>query len=657
VLWLKEDQFLTYMKNVEGLTQADAEEKWKAALRDTSVVKNGSGASTMVPVKGIPRSEAIRGRKASRALKRSTAVSDPSDLDSLSSRLSEHSQGRSLHDPDFGNVGGSLFRAGASVSVAASSGDIFPTLPSTGVSVPAHNMPEFSTDLAATDVPTATDSQVPRRTLGRQRSGGGAPPKRQAKAKAPLAPIVHRRKAAKELLKTTLKQYKQLKQNPVRAVRSLVQRLGPKHATVVETDAVDKLNNYDQMVVDMIAAGSGCDSWTVQNVDDNERKLATAAQALREAFACVNDIKNVIQGSRKTETKNALKDKRTNRQRVMRTTKGYADNMPLNWRNALVELNVVTDPSDAAPSAYEPTLHAVTQDADQQWTKPMLFSTASQVSAAVSFRSLTPSLNAERVNAAARNCFKFHETSGEALSFMRLPARGGQHDSIERLDWVPKDLVELKCLPEALRGHGAPWALCSNQGTMRHCPTQIPYLGEPSVFHVIKGRLFIVSFSVRPLVDVQMELQEGHTYIANLPLKDFSEFMQRRCRHALVAAGDTFWVPGGYHVVMITMDTESSVVLQQPYVCSALLAMLSAQKLKAVQHSVTSFLTRQASSDLWGKVATGHSDWLRSVAAMGEESDDAEILGASRAEPEEAEADDSEEAEEGDLEADAQVPE
>ncbi len=125
MLWLKEDQFLTYMKNVEGLTQADAEEKWKAALRDTSVVKNGSGASTMVPVKGIPRSEAIRGRKASRALKRSTAVSDPSDLDSLSTRLSEHAQGRSLHDPDFGNVGGSLFRAGASVSVAASSGDIF----------------------------------------------------------------------------------------------------------------------------------------------------------------------------------------------------------------------------------------------------------------------------------------------------------------------------------------------------------------------------------------------------------------------------------------------------------------------------------------------------------------------------------------------------
>ena len=131
VVHLKYRQYIAHQKTVQGLTDQEADAKWKEDLSDPSIRRTGTGDNVELAV-SLPRvTEAIRGKFVGNSLENRISLDSESDLALATKRMRFSALGRGITDGDFEDVGGAVFRSGASSSLRREEGpETFPTVAS-----------------------------------------------------------------------------------------------------------------------------------------------------------------------------------------------------------------------------------------------------------------------------------------------------------------------------------------------------------------------------------------------------------------------------------------------------------------------------------------------------------------------------------------------
>jgi hypothetical protein len=131
VVHLKYRQYIAHQKTVHGLTDQEADAKWKEDLSDPSIRRTGTGDNVELAV-SLPRvTEAIRGKFVGNSLENRISLDSESDLALATKRMRFIALGRGITDGNFEDVGGGVFRSGASSSLRREEGpETFPTVAS-----------------------------------------------------------------------------------------------------------------------------------------------------------------------------------------------------------------------------------------------------------------------------------------------------------------------------------------------------------------------------------------------------------------------------------------------------------------------------------------------------------------------------------------------
>ena len=84
--------------------------------------------------------------------------------------------------------------------------------------------------------------------------------------------------------------------------------------------------------------------------------------------------------------------------------------------------------------------------------------------------------------------------SGAKSCVMRVTPTGGGNDTVESMDWAPKDWRAKGWTPEGLRTFGSPWMVAGMPGSARIGPINWPVPGMGQFLIQVKSSSAVVTF-------------------------------------------------------------------------------------------------------------------------------------------------------------------
>lgn len=256
-------------------------------------------------------------------------------------------------------------------------------------------------------------------------------------------------------------------------------------------------------------------------------------------------------------------------------------------------------------------------------------------------------IGSDRIASSVQTCQAFMKERKERVAMLRLTPKGQPHDSVEALRWVPEAWSTSGFAPEALRQHGAPWMMVTAPGTARATAATLPFYAQAHYLHVVSGRLFIMWFSTKAILDAGSTPAGTAELLASMTGKRFQEWSEAELDHAILGPGDGAWVPYGIQTVLIAMasateDSPDAVSLLVPWHSGSLFRLCD-ERAEIIEDAATTVRIQMANNvSPWNKFGQQYLDFAAGVDQQAVDRSEAtaraEILkGASSSGPPEAE--------------------
>ena len=638
VIWLKRNQFISHMANVENVKdEKEADKVWLEHVRNRDIQRRGEGDNLQLAVNLPPRSVGFRTRALERSIQRQHGLESVSQAEKAIESVASVGAGQaSLSSSVFGPMG-DVFKVGASGSV-----DLDPAA-SVGFFAGAMVAPPASAAVSLEDfAPYGTSSGGEGKRGLAACVSDPANPKRPSKrprfARSGVTGEVEEGiKWAKQLVKIAHSQYGLARVN----LAKQVELVAAKTCAVVDADTKGQCARYQVLLQSIHKVTDGSTTWTASNMQAKKDSLQKDIDALKNLASDLG-MKLANMKSHAKEAKEAkMKEERQSSFARERKLRGYfsagAPPVLCRWLYSVeaIGYSVVDDgskdelaledtPDDASNSVKEVKRNVVLVNID--WhdaaqvidaSKPTIFQKDCK-GPGQALAHLPEALGKHRIHTAIDKMEDFLRnkqiqaaSSGEnqeTIGMLRLPPKGAGQDTLEAMTWVPEQWKKEGIVPEATRSYGAPWLLTGQPGSVRFQDESWAFPGMGRYLHVVSGAVILVTFCYEVFGGAM-------DFILTLALKTFSEFATKEFRVATLSTGCGAWIPYGWKPMLVTPvnEMQSSQVIDAVYFAGAFLkAHENRESLIAHNRDIADIEIARGNKP-WDSIGQPFLDWLRDI--------------------------------------------
>ena len=490
-VWMTQGQWLCHQKFVEGIPGIDLDnleqrdKLWKDILANPDIERKGSGDNLMIKVALPDRVIGERTREVKKAIHKSKGVDSQDSLQDAMRALSSVGSSKAALTGSIWGQAANVFAANTAAGASSSSG-------SSGFVAPGQLQ-----DIPPTSLLVDEEEWAPfGRSSGEQGQRGlravlsdPANPSRKkdtSRASRPAGTLVtgilkEAQEKAAVILKEVKTKYSLSRVNLGLQIKELAER----HPTFVCQGASDKGTRYTDLVKTILGNLKEFTSWTasscMENIQVIEALVVTLDKLATELAEDIVDVRTSI-GDKKRQEGREQRAAAAIRDRVVKPYQQKG--VPVNLGRWLYHSkflgstfeDILAEQDNRKPDTPKYWYEFVDIPADQDIDfNRCYFFKDTQGGIAVTLRellrsfggrlpqcmdSLGATLNSEQVMADPAN----------RLAFQRLPAKGGNVDTLELARWTPASWRSRGWCPEALREFGAPWLMGQPAGATSTSP-------------------------------------------------------------------------------------------------------------------------------------------------------------------------------------------
>ena len=259
-----------------------------------------------------------------------------------------------------------------------------------------------------------------------------------------------------------------------------------------------------------------------------------------------------------------------------------------------------------------------TLDLDILWKNPHYFPKGSKHPAGQAFARLPSAISAERVKERADNGNDFRAKSGCGTTMNRMEPRGQPHDTFEQIAWVPGSLKNAGIAPEKLTSFGAPWMMGLEPTKSRVAPLQYMFPGAGHCLHIVEGEAMVACWPLGPAIEKGGSATEEHVYFEAMDTKAFTAFANANFAHVVLKAGDTIWIPWGWHSAVVNKAGSRPLnALYVPWFNASLLKDVDIMVVRSLLTSLATWAERTTLTAIASQ-RPGIQSWLQTNNPTGE---------------------------------------
>ena len=640
VTWLKFNQFIAHMANVENIKdESQARKLWEEHVKNRDIQRRGEGKTLEIAVSLPAVTVGYRSREMERTFRREHAVESISQAEKAIENLGTVGAGQaSLSSSAFGSMG-EAFKVGA-----AGSADLDPAA-SAGFSSGPLAAPPSSAVVAIEDfAPYGTSSGGQgKRGLAACVSDPGNP-KRSAKRgrftrSGVTGEVAEAAAWAKNAAKAAHSQYGLARVNLSKQINALA----VKASTELPEDVTRDCKRYQALLTKISLCSETASKWTASNILEKKTAIQRDIAELSQLAVLLSDKLGQLMVQSKADKEQKAKEERTSAINRERKIRGYlSSNSPAVLCRWLYSIEAIGCDGKSAGKTIAPPLeesvdeevssevshnivvrnlewHKDSQAIDPQ--KPAIFLKDCK-GVGETLGHLPDALGKQRVQQAIDKMVDFlHSNQAAAASsddlfepvgMLRMPPKGGGQDTVEALTWVPEAWKKNGMVPEALRSYGAPWLLTGQPGSCRYGDATFAFPGIGRYLNVVAGAVILVMFPYVAIEERGASMAMSSDFLFSLALKTFTEFANSEFRVATLVTGCGAWVPYGWKVFLVTPvnEPQCSQVMDVVYFAGDMTkALPNRASLMSFNRGLTSTAVCEGNKP-WDTIGQPFLDWL-----------------------------------------------
>ena len=207
-------------------------------------------------------------------------------------------------------------------------------------------------------------------------------------------------------------------------------------------------------------------------------------------------------------------------------------------------------------------------------------------------------------------------------------------DPYGEFKWVPEEFLAQAGQISMLTTLGFPWLYVSARACLRCGPESMPLVGVGSWYtdtgHGVSSWLF--AWPIAEQVKVGVPMASISDFLAKLSLPDMLAFVKKGF-HMVLTNKRVVWVPYGYNVAIITLNSDMGNPMEETSAHSHILVMpmisdtmanrdLSPEVVKVLVDSAAGIRERGNAGQIWDKIGPVYESWLGNFLAGKEDEGD-----------------------------------
>ncbi len=248
-----------------------------------------------------------------------------------------------------------------------------------------------------------------------------------------------------------------------------------------------------------------------------------------------------------------------------------------------------------------------------------------------SWSAITTNLKGERVTAAKNKLFEVLSQEKNPHDYLTIRIKAGDGDAYDSFSWVPQELRNQACTPEAVRDWAAPNMCMSIAGVVRATPESNAFPGIGQALVCVLGECLVMAWSIDWAVQLDISPADVFAYLSSLSLPQFKRWVDEKTFHLVLKEGSSCWIPYGFSSMILALShsTSGCAVIQQPFINNRLAERMSPSVLSWVAKANLQRREHLLSKDSvasWADVTKRVCEWLAGLSAAGQEPQEANPL-------------------------------